>query len=81
MRKPAITAIVCAFNEAPFLPACLHSLLSQTRPPDEIIVVNNASTDETAAVARAIPGIRVVDEPIKGLVAAKLPGASPRATS
>jgi len=66
-----ITAIVCAFNEARHLPACLHSLLAQTRPPDEILVINNASTDETAAVARAIPGVRVIDEPIKGLVVAR----------
>jgi glycosyltransferase involved in cell wall biosynthesis len=71
MRRPTITVIVCAFNEAPFLSACLHSLLSQTRPAEEIIVVNNASTDQTAAVARAVPGVRVVDEPIKGLVAAR----------
>jgi glycosyltransferase involved in cell wall biosynthesis len=71
MKRATITAIVCAFNEAPILPACLHSLLSQTRPPDEIVVVNNASTDETAAVARAVPGVRVVEEPIKGLVAAR----------
>lgn len=69
-----ITAIVCAFNEARTLPACLHSLRAQTRPPDEIVVVNNASTDETRAVASAIPGVRVVDEPIKGLVVAREAG-------
>ena len=66
-----ITAIVCAYNEAQHLPACLHSLLAQTRPPDEILVVNNASTDATGAVARAIPGVRVLDEPTKGLVIAR----------
>jgi glycosyltransferase involved in cell wall biosynthesis len=66
-----ITAIVCAYNEASHLPACLHSLLAQTRLPDEILVINNASTDDTASVARAIPGVRVVDEPIKGLVVAR----------
>ncbi len=66
-----ITAIVCAYNEARHLPACLFSLKAQTRPPDEIIVVNNASTDETAAVARAVPGVRVLDEPLKGLVIAR----------
>ena len=66
-----ITAIVCAYNEARHLPACLHSLLAQTRPPDEILVVNNASTDATGAVARAIAGVRVVDEPAKGLVIAR----------
>ena len=68
------TAIVCAYNEARFLPACLHSLLAQTRPPDEILVVNNASSDETASVARAIAGVRVIDEPAKGLVVARETG-------
>jgi glycosyltransferase involved in cell wall biosynthesis len=62
---------VCAYNEARTLPACLHSLLSQTRPPDEILVVDNACTDETGAVARAVPGVRVVEEPVKGLVVAR----------
>jgi glycosyltransferase involved in cell wall biosynthesis len=72
--RPTITAIVCAYNEARVLPACLYSLLAQTRPPDEILVVNNASVDETAAVARAVPGVRVVDEPAKGLVLAREAG-------
>ena len=66
-----ITAIVCAFNEAPLLPACLFSLLAQTRSPDEIIVVDNASTDGTGVAARAVPGVRVVEEPRKGLVIAR----------
>jgi glycosyltransferase involved in cell wall biosynthesis len=66
-----ITTIVCAFNEDRLLPGCLYSLLAQTRQPDDIIVVNNASTDRTAQVARAIPSVRVVDEPRKGLVVAR----------
>jgi glycosyltransferase involved in cell wall biosynthesis len=56
-----ISVIVCAHNEARYLPACLHSLLAQTRLPDEILVVNNASTDAT-------------DEPHKGLVIARETG-------
>jgi len=63
--------IVCAYNEAGVLPACLYSLLAQTRPPDELIVVDNASTDATRAVAQAVPGVRVVHEPTKGLVVAR----------
>src|SRR5215471_7240880 len=66
-----ITAIVCAYNEARHLPACLFSLLAQTRPPDEILVINNASTDETGLVAARVPGVRVIDEPRKGLVIAR----------
>lgn len=65
--------IVCAYNEETLLPGCLHSLLQQSFPPHELIVINNASTDGTAAVA-AIPGVRVVDEPRKGLVVARETG-------
>jgi glycosyltransferase involved in cell wall biosynthesis len=66
-----IAVIVCAYNEAALLPGCLYSLRAQTRPPDDILVINNASTDETRAVACAVPGVRVVDEPEKGLVVAR----------
>ena len=66
-----IAAIVCAHNEAGYLPACLHSLHAQTRTPDDIIVVDNASTDATSAGARRVPGVRVIDEPVKGLVVAR----------
>jgi len=66
-----LSVIVCAHNEAQFLGACLHSLLAQSRIPDEILVVDNASTDQTRAVADQIPGVRVVDEPRKGLVVAR----------
>ena len=69
-----ITAIVCAYNEVTCLSACLHSLLAQTRPPDEIIVIDNASTDGTGDVARGVPGVTVVREPRKGLVMARETG-------
>src|SRR6187402_1473077 len=69
-----ISVIVCAHNEARYLPACLHSVLAQSRQPDELLVINNASTDETAAVAAEIPFVHVIDEPRKGLVVAREAG-------
>ena len=45
--------------------------------PDEILVVNNASTDETRAAALQIPYVQVVDEPRKGLVVARETAAAP----
>ena len=66
-----ISVIVCAHNEENYLGACLCSLLAQRRAPDEILVINNASADRSRAVAAAIPGVRVVDEPSKGLVIAR----------
>ena len=68
------TVIVCAHNEERHLAACLHSLLAQTRLPDEVIVVDNASTDQTRDVATAVAGVRVVTEPRKGLTRAREAG-------
>jgi glycosyltransferase involved in cell wall biosynthesis len=70
----SLSVIVCAHNEARYLRACLHSVLAQTRPPDEILVINNASTDETGAVAAQVAGVRVVEESRKGLVVARETG-------
>lgn len=71
MARVTISVIVCAHNEERFLAACLYSLLAQSRVPDEILVINNASSDGTQAIAAAIGGVRVVDEPRKGLVIAR----------
>ena len=66
-----ISIIVCAHNEEAYIAACVCSLLAQTRPADEIIVIDNASADRTGPIARALPGVRVVHEPRKGLVMAR----------
>jgi glycosyltransferase involved in cell wall biosynthesis len=66
-----ISVIVCAHDEERFLGPCLHSVLAQSRPPDEVLVINNASRDRTRDVAAAVPGVRVIDEPRKGLVVAR----------
>jgi glycosyltransferase involved in cell wall biosynthesis len=68
--SPGISVVVCAFNEEHYLAGCLHSILAQTRPPDELVVVDNNSSDGTAAVARAI-GVPVVNEARRGLVHAR----------
>jgi hypothetical protein len=47
---PRVSIIVPTFNRSRFLPACLDSLLAQTLPPFEVIVVDDRSTDATRAV-------------------------------
>jgi glycosyltransferase involved in cell wall biosynthesis len=72
-----LSFVVPAYNEETYLPACLESILAQTRELGdavEIIVVNNASTDRTREVALGYPGVRVVDEPRKGLTFARQAG-------
>jgi glycosyltransferase involved in cell wall biosynthesis len=72
-----LSFVVPAYNEEAYLPACLESILAQTRELGdavEIIVVNNASTDRTREVALSYPGVRVVDEMRKGLTFARQAG-------
>jgi glycosyltransferase involved in cell wall biosynthesis len=61
-----VSVVIPARNDAEMLARCLHSLAAQTRPADEIVVVDNGSTDHTRAVAEA-GGARVVFEPIAGI--------------
>ena len=46
-----ISAIIPNYNHAAFLEERIRSILSQTRPPDEIILLDDASTDDSLAVA------------------------------
>jgi glycosyltransferase involved in cell wall biosynthesis len=54
--RPAISVVIPAHNRARELPACLESVLAQTLPPDEVIVVDDRSTDDTAAVLARYAG-------------------------
>ncbi|WP_024541591.1 glycosyltransferase [Bifidobacterium choerinum] len=48
----SVTAIVVSYNRAQLLGECLDGILGQTRRPDRIIIVDNASTDGARQVAR-----------------------------
>jgi glycosyltransferase involved in cell wall biosynthesis len=60
-------------DDAGMLEHCLAALAEQTRPPDEVIVVDNASRDRTAEVARR-HGATVVREARSGITAAASAG-------
>jgi glycosyltransferase involved in cell wall biosynthesis len=55
-----VSAIVAAYNEERHLGECLASLRAQTYAPLEIVVVDDGSTDGTAAVAAGVPGVRLL---------------------
>lgn len=52
MRSPTVSVVVPAYNAEPYLDAVLASVAAQSRPADEVIVVDDASSDATADVAR-----------------------------
>ena len=71
-----ISLIIPAYNEAPFIGACLDSIIAHSNGKlHEIIVVDNASTDDTAAIAAGKPGVRVVHEARPGTGNARQTGA------
>lgn len=61
-----ISVVIPCYNDAAMLERCLDALARQTRPADEIVVVDNGSTDTTADVARAADA-RVVTESRRGI--------------
>lgn len=68
-----ISVVIPSLDDARMVAQCLAALARQTRPPDEIIVVDNGSTDDTAAVALA-GGARLVSEPRRGVLRATARG-------
>lgn len=51
-QEPSVAIVIPAYNEERFIGKCLDSCLDQTSPPDEIIVVNNKSTDNTVSIVQ-----------------------------
>jgi len=73
----SISVVVNNYNYARFLPAALDSALAQLTEGDELVVVDDGSTDESAAVLagyEARHGIRVIHQSNQGQLKAVLNG-------
>jgi GT2 family glycosyltransferase len=69
-RLPGISVAVCAYNAASTLRECLQGALELEYPDFEVIVVDDGSTDDTAAIAREY-GVRLASTANRGLSAAR----------
>ncbi len=56
---PTTSIVIRALNEADHLPALFSGLLRQSVPPDEVILVDSGSSDDSVAIAEA-HGARIV---------------------
>ncbi len=75
MKDITISLIIPAYNEEKRIGACLQSVIKYTDNKfSEIIVVNNASTDNTKSIAESFRQIKVIDEPHKGVMRARSRG-------
>jgi glycosyltransferase involved in cell wall biosynthesis len=72
-----LSFVIPAYNEESYIADCLKAIIDQKDGANcevEVIVVNNASTDGTASVVAKYPGVKLVDEPQKGIVHARRAG-------
>ena len=67
---PRISIVIPAYNEANTITSCLEAIFAQEHPFDEVIVVDNNSTDDTVALAAKFK-VRIVNEPRQGVVYAR----------
>lgn len=79
--SPTISVVIPAYNCAHTIVAAIESAANQTVAPDEIIVVDDGSRDETFAVAsRFSPGVRVLRQSNQGSSVARQAGTDSAAS-
>lgn len=69
-----LSLIIPVYNEAAYIADCLDSATQQIEPFDEILVVDNGSTDDTVAIANSYAGVKVISEKKRGSVFARNKG-------
>lgn len=72
---PPVSIIIPAYNQGKYISECLNSVINQTVTDWECIVINDGSTDNTKKIilsyTKQYPKIRMIDQPNKGLSAAR----------
>lgn len=80
VKLPSVSIVIPAYNEEKVIQKCLESCIDQTDRPDEIIVVNNNSTDDTVKIVRRLQrrfnqaNIRLLTEKQQGIIPARNKG-------
>lgn len=77
IAQPSLSVVIPAFDVEGWLGATIESVLIQETQPREIIVVDDGSTDATAAVASGFgDGVRLLSQENRGVAAARNAGAA-----
>jgi glycosyltransferase involved in cell wall biosynthesis len=77
-RKPAdtplISVIIPSYNQGHFLHEAIESVIAQTYPHVEVVVIDDGSMDNVEEIAQRYPGVRCVRQENQGLAAARNTG-------
>lgn len=70
-KNRSVSVVIPTYNREGRLPSAIRSVLEQTAPPDEIIVVDDGSTDGSPALVRSFPEVRYLRQENQGVSAAR----------
>ena len=65
--RPMVSVVIPAYNCERFLAEAIESVLAQSYRPNEVIVVDDGSTDQSANIARSYKEIQYIYQPNQGL--------------
>jgi glycosyltransferase involved in cell wall biosynthesis len=71
LNQPLVTVIIPVYNGQRYLGQALDSVFAQSYGPREVIVVDDGSTDDSAAIARAYPSVHYLYQQNQGPGAAR----------
>lgn len=70
--KPlTLSLVIPVYNEEHHIVSCLDAIAAQEEMPDEVLVVDNNSTDSTLEIAKRYPFVTMLDEKKQGVVHAR----------
>lgn len=68
---PLVSVVIPCWNQAHYLGEAIESVLAQTYPSLELVVVDDGSEDNSSEVAAHYPGVRCLRQPNSGVAAAR----------
>ena len=71
---PLVSVIIPCFNQSHFLGEAIESVVAQSYPHYEVVVIDDGSTDNVEEVAGRYPGVRYIRQENSGLAAARNTG-------
>lgn len=64
-KQLTLSIVIPVYNEQAYIGACLEAIARQTDLPDEVLVIDNNTTDKTVNIAESFPFVTIIHEPLQ----------------